>query len=167
MRFFSSSSSSKDVIKNVNMKSKYLNKTWNEIFCHCRKQKCFVIVSMRHYISIIYEVHSFFYKSNKSALQCVWSSYFPFIPPNHQTILSDQNTWFDCLKSSLISSFIGNPLSLTNLSLHFRYAIYHKFFLHENSIYFIRVSVIDMFHITWNWFLSFLFSTNHFISKLL
>ena len=131
MRFFSSSgSSSKDVIKNVNMKSKYLNKTWNEIFCHCRKQKCFVIVSMGHYISIIYEVHSF-YNSNKSALQCVYKLYFLFILLNHQTILSHQNTWFNCLKCPFNLSFIGNPLSLTNFNVHFRCTIYHYFFLHS------------------------------------
>ena len=119
------------------MKWNILSLPQTKMFCHC----FYATLHFNHLWSTF-----FFYKSNKSALQCVWSSYFPFIPPNHQTILSDQNTWFDCLKSSLISSFIGNPLSLTNLSLHFRYAIYHKFFLHENSIYFTWVSFIDMFH---------------------
>ena len=144
MRFFSSSgSSSKDVIKNVNMKSKYLNKTWNEIFCHCRKQKCFVIVSMRHYISIIYEVHSL-YNSNKSALLCVWKLHFLFILLNHQIIFSHQNTCFDCLECPLNLSFIGNRLILTNLNLHFRYTIYHNF-LHKIITYFAWICFIILF----------------------
>ena len=146
--------------------------TWNQNIWTKHEMKYFVIAANKNVLSLFlcditfqsFMKYILFYKSNKSALQCVWSSYFPFIPLNHQTILSDQNTWFDCLKSSLISSFIGNPLSLTNLRLHFRYAIYHKFFLHENSIYFTWVSFID---ITWNWFLRFSFSTNHSISKLL